>query len=125
MLDIIIPTYKNKEGLRRTLSSINTNLLTEITITVIDDCSEMYYNDILEEFPFFSIFYMPQNSGPGNARQMGIDITKNPYITFVDTNDTFVSDEMQEVMLNTIKQYPDIYHNILFCPQISLQVHLY
>ena len=108
MLDIIIPTYKNKEGLRQTLSSINTELLSEITITVIDDCSNMHYNDILEEFPFFTIFYMPQNSGPGMVRQTGIEITHEPYITFIDTNDTFVSNEMQQVMIDTIKQYPDI-----------------
>lgn len=106
MLDIIIPTYKNKEGLRRTLNSINTDLLPQITVTVIDDCSNMVYNDILEEFPFITIFYNKENIGPGMTRQYGIEMTKEPYITFIDTNDYFLSKDVLNTILNEIKERP-------------------
>lgn len=106
MLDIIIPTYKNKEGLRKTLASIN-NSLENITITVIDDCSNIYYDDILEEFPFIQISYLQQNSGPGNARQYGITITTEPYIMFLDTGDYFISNDVQQIILQTIANNPN------------------
>ena len=35
MLDIIIPVYKNKRGLQRTLASINTNYLDRIKVTIV------------------------------------------------------------------------------------------
>lgn len=107
MLDIIIPTYKNKEGLRRTLSSINFSLQPEITITVIDDCSEMYYNDILEDYSGLQIFYLSKNSGPGNARQYGIEMTNQPYLTFIDTDDIFLNKDIFPMILNTIKENPN------------------
>lgn len=106
MLDIIIPTYKNKEGLKKTLSSIDLSLLEDINITIIDDCSQMFYEDIFEEFPFITIFYNRENSGPGYAREVGIQVTENPYIMFIDTGDYFINNEVQETILTTIKQNP-------------------
>ena len=107
MIDIIIPTYKNKEGLRRTLSSIDFSLQPEITITVIDDCSEMDYNEILEDYPGLQIFYSIQNEGPGNARQYGINVTNQPYLTFIDTDDIFLNKDVFPIILNTIKENPN------------------
>lgn len=108
MLDIIIPTYKNKEGLRKTLSSINRALLPEINVTIIDDYSETYYNDILEEFSFTTVFYCAKNAGPGCARNYGMRVTNNPYIMFLDTGDYFVSNEIQNTILQTIKDNPTV-----------------
>ena len=44
MLDIIIPTYKNKEALVRSLESIPN--YQELNITVVDDCSGLDYTDL-------------------------------------------------------------------------------
>ena len=56
MLDIIIPVYKNKRGLQRTLASINTNYLDRIKVTVVDDESHEDYSDIKKEFPFITLY---------------------------------------------------------------------
>ena len=115
MIDLIIPTYKNKEGLRRTLASITP--CPEITVTVIDDCSNMYYNDILEEFPFFTIYYNQKNIGPGLTRQVGIDLTKNPYVMFLDTGDYYLNDKVLPMMIATIQEHPD---TVIFSWQYEL-----
>ena len=106
MIDIIIPTYKNKQGLRNTLSSINQALLSNFTITIIDDCSDLIYKDIEIQFPFITILQLQQNVGPGMARQYGMQHTKQPYILFMDTGDLFYSDEIQFTMISTIKNNP-------------------
>ena len=108
MLDIIIPTYKNKEGLRQTLSSIDRSYLNEITISIVDDASEIYYNDIFEQFPFITIYYKYPNSGPGVAREYGIHTTIEPYIMFIDTGDTLIDSKILPTIINTIKQNPEI-----------------
>ena len=109
MIDIIIPTYKNKQGLKRTLESINTDLLDKFTITVIDDYSNLEYNDIQSEFPFIHFYPLQQNVGPGMARQFGINHTKQPYILFIDTEDVFYNFSVQIKMIKQILQHPQIY----------------
>ena len=108
MIDLIIPTFKNKEGLRHTLMSINQFLLSDITVVVIDDKSDINYNDIINDFPFVHIYYNQTNSGPGIARQYGISLTNNPYIMFIDTGDYFISNQVQENILQIIKDNSDI-----------------
>ena len=86
MIDIIIPTYNNKQGLIKTIQSIpkNKNLL----ITIIDDCSTQMidYSDLEKQY---KIIKLQKNVGPGAARQYGINNTNEPYIMFIDTGDYF------------------------------------
>ena len=109
MVDIIIPTYKNKQGLLRTLESINTDLLSQFVITIIDDCSNLNYQDIKIKFPYINLYILQKNVGPGLARQFGIEHTKQPYILFIDTEDVFYNFNVQIQMLKYIINNPQIY----------------
>ena len=100
-LDIIIPTYKNKKGLRRTLNSIPTN--NDINVIVIDDCSNLDYTDILQEFPSLQLYQLEVNQGPGMARQYGIEHSNGTYILFLDTGDYFYEGGLQVILENIRK----------------------
>ena len=95
-LDIIIPTYKNKTGLRRTLNSITFSK--DVNVIVIDDCSNLDYSDILEEYPFIKFYQLETNQGPGMARQYGIEHSNGTYITFLDTGDYFYGDGLKYIL---------------------------
>ena len=95
-LDIIIPTYKNKKGLRRTLKSIPSN--PNVNVIVIDDCSNLEYDDILKEYPSLIFYQLEKNSGPGMARQYGLDHSNGTYITFLDTGDYFYEGGLETIM---------------------------
>ena len=99
-LDIIIPTYKNKKELRRTLNSITFN--EKINVIVVDDFSELDYSDILEEYPQIHFYYLKENMGPGMARQYGIQHSNGTYITFLDSGDYFYYNGL-ETILNEIQ----------------------
>lgn len=109
MLDIIIPTYKNPEGLRRTLRSID-YITSEITITVISDGDHMEtdYRPIFEEFPFANLWVSESNRGPGATRELGLSATTEPYITFIDTDDYFLPQMLSKVV-KEIRNNPNIY----------------
>ena len=47
------------------------------------------------------------NSGPGFARQYGINKTSNPYIMFIDTGDVILLGEQQKI-LQTIEENPNV-----------------
>ena len=107
MLDIIIPTYNNKQGLINTLNSINFDLIPKINVLVVDDCSSLIYEDIMQQFPLVNFLFLSKNVGPGMARQKGIECTSNPYITFIDTNDVFLSYEVQKLIIDNIASSPE------------------
>lgn len=108
MLDIIIPTYKNPEGLRRTLRSID--YLKEITVTVVSDGDHMEtnYTPIFEEFPFANLLVSENNRGPGATRELGLTATNEPYVTFIDTDDYFFPQMLRKV-INELKTNPYFY----------------
>ncbi len=95
-LDIIIPTYKNKKELRRTLKSITTT--DNVNIIVVDDASGLDYSDILEEYPNIQLYELETNQGPGMARQYGIEHSNGTYITFLDTGDYFYKNGLETIM---------------------------
>lgn len=95
-LDIIIPTYKNKKGLRRTLNSIPS--CHDVNVIVVDDASGLDYSDIIAEYPQLHFYQLETNQGPGMARQYGIEHSNGTYITFLDTGDYFYSDGLQTIM---------------------------
>ena len=95
-LDIIIATYKNKKGLKRTLDSIERR--DDVNIIVVDDCSNLNYDDILEEYPYISFYQLETNSGPGMARQYGIEHSNGTYFTFLDTDDYFYDGGLETIL---------------------------
>lgn len=95
-IDIIIPAYQARDVLGRCLASIAMQVdAGQIQVTVINDgCPTGSYKDIIDRYtPMVDIqeIILPQNSGPGVARQHGIDNTNCPYIMFVDSDDTLAN----------------------------------
>ena len=100
-LDIIIPFYKNLELLEQTLKSVYYPEIKNIKITVVDDCSELDYTDLKEFYPEVQFLKLPENSGPGIARQYGIDHTTNKYILFIDSGDYIITKfNLLEILFN-------------------------
>lgn len=93
-IDVIIPAYKAQGTILRTLSSIAEQaILDDIEVTIVNDHDGIGYKKFVDMFkPYMKIreLEMPENGGPGDARQYGIDNTKNPLLMFIDADDTFI-----------------------------------
>jgi Glycosyltransferases involved in cell wall biogenesis len=91
MIDIIIPVYNAHETLTKTLLSVAMqNLKDKVTVYLIDDCSKKGYKEFIKLFKNkLKIKYLKlkTNSGPGIARQYGIEQSKGEYILFLDSDD--------------------------------------
>ncbi len=109
-IDIIIPAYNAAATLPRTLASIaSQSIVGDVDVTIVDDCSTEQYYDIIQNFsPYISInlLILPKNGGPGVARQHGIDHTSNPYIAFVDADDTFYGSFSLQAMRQALDSDP-------------------
>ena len=92
MIDIIIPAYNAFETIDNTINSIaKQNNRNSLQVYIINDGSEKSYKDIINKYT--SLLHINEiiieNSGPGKARQIGLDSSKNEYIVFLDADDTF------------------------------------
>ena len=110
-LDIIIPFYNQIEDLYYTLDSIPKS--TNIQITIIDDCSDVNYQEEVQYYrKDVNFFRLETNVGPGAVRQFGIEHTNGTHIMFLDSGDQLLSQYNLLEILETIKHYPFIY---IFC----------
>ena len=107
LLDIIIPAYNCKDTLNRTLASIAMQtIVSRIQVTIVNDKSlDGSYKQMIKQFnKIMDIqeLILEKNSGPGVARQVGIDNTKAPFIYFLDADDTLCNAFALQTLLNNM-----------------------
>lgn len=113
-IDIIIPAYKAQGTIIRTLSSIcMQSIKDDLYVIIVDDAtpidnSKSSYENIFKKFIDLGlngkVIHLSENSGPGVARQKGIEAGTNQFFTCIDADDTFASAIALETMREAMKQ---------------------
>ena len=98
-LSIITPYYDSLEYIRRLKSALEPQLSSNVEWIIIDDgCLE----NELDSFKA-KVIHLEENSGcAGVPRNVGLDVAKGEYITFVDSDD-LVSNNFVEKILDKIE----------------------
>lgn len=98
-IDVIIPAYNASKTIKRTLASIVCqSIADDIHIYVVSDGNTLeekanlingisQFNTLLKNG--VHLVTLEENSGPGVARQRGIEAGDSPYFTCIDADDTF------------------------------------
>ena len=95
-ISVIVPVYNAEKYLEECLESLVHQTLPaeEIELIAVDDCSTDGSRRILEayasNYPQLRLFKTEKNSGPGGARNVGLDAAQGTYIGFVDSDDAVV-----------------------------------
>ena len=93
MIDLIIPAYNAHDTIEETLFSVAMqDKVNKLNVYLVNDCSKKNYQKEVEYFSqFMNIkeLTLEKNSGPGIARQHGINNSKSEYIVFLDSDDVF------------------------------------
>jgi len=95
LVDVIIPTYKARETLPKALDSLVAQTKKMFIVTIVQDCDGEDYSDIIEEYKERGLqirhLSLPENRGPGGARQAGMDADKMcDYFMFLDADDMYM-----------------------------------
>lgn len=117
MIDIIIPIYNSSKTIVKTLNSILEQVnINDIKVYLIDDCSTENYKDIIKFFSqYMKIEYhkLEKNSGPGVARQYGLDNSDGEFIIFIDSDDEFYSNDSVLKLYNAATSYDMVFATMM------------
>ena len=94
---IVIPAFNAEEYIEGCLNSVFGNAHQDIQfeVLVIDDCSTDSTFERLKGFQKYnanlSVLKTPRNSGPGGARNLGVENASGDWILFLDSDDCYDS----------------------------------
>ena len=138
MIDVIIPVYNTpKEDLKRCLDSISNQTYNDYIVYIIDDGSNQETKAYLDEYVYDKNkikLYHIENGGVSHARNTGIELSNNEYITFVDADDTvtpnFLEEAHQMMIENNLDMvvggYNEIKNGEVIRKRVSMPgVHIY
>ncbi|MEC6747674.1 glycosyltransferase [Marinilactibacillus sp. XAAS-LB27] len=87
---LVMPVYNAQDHILKTLTSITTQTFRDYEVILINDGSTDGSTQIIEKFIVdksqFKLINI-ENSGPGSARNHGIEYAKGTYLLFVDADD--------------------------------------
>lgn len=111
LFSIIVPIYNVENYLRECLDSVKSQTVTDFECIMVNDGSTDFSGDIATEYTLNDkrfIKLTQENQGLSGARNTGIRNARGQYIVFLDGDDFFKSDALEN--LNTLikKDCPDI-----------------
>lgn len=104
-ISVIIPVYNAERTLKKCLNSILNQSLKELEIILINDGSKDKSDDICKSYTKKDkriLYINKKNEGCSTTRNLGINIAKVKYLTFVDPDDC-LEKEMYSTMYNIAK----------------------
>lgn len=111
LVSIIVPIYKVEPYLRRCIDSITSQTYTNLEIILVDDGSPDNCPQICDEYAGKDkriVVVHKKNGGLSEARNVGLDICKGEYISFVDSDDWVNEKYIEKLLCFAAKENADI-----------------
>lgn len=111
MLSIIVPIYNSKKYLEECIDSILQQSYKDFELILVDDGSSDGSGELCDEYAKKDsriLVIHKENKGQSSARNVGIDMAKGEYITFVDSDDT-IEENTYLLNINLLDSMPDVY----------------
>lgn len=122
-LSIVIPVYNVEKYLSDTIESVRNQTYKQWELILVDDGSSDLTPSICERYAEvdsrIKVVHI-KNSGPGKARNIGIELAKGTYIAFVDGDDEYGTKSTLEENMNILREDGSI--DVLQFPYESVQL---
>lgn len=100
LVSIITPVYNAERFIKETIESVLIQTYTKWELILVNDCSSDQSVSIITEYcqkdPRIKLINLAENSGAAVARNTGIEHAKGQYIAFIDSDDTWLKDKLQQ-----------------------------
>ena len=111
LVDVILPNYNKAEFLEEAINSVTTQTYKNWHLYIIDDNSSDNSEEIIDKFSNLkniTIIKLQKNKGPSFCRNYALRISKSKYISFIDSDDSWLSDKLEK-QINFMEK-----HNLSF-----------
>jgi len=95
-VSVIIPFYNGLNWLTEALESVFNQTFKSYEIIIIDDGSKEDLTDFLTLYGDRILYKKIENSGPGTARNIGVQMAKGNYLSFLDSDDLWLKNKLEE-----------------------------
>jgi len=96
LVSVIIPFFSGVNWLEEALSSVFNQTYKNYEVILINDGSTEDLDEILELYEKKIIYKKIKNSGPGTARNIGIELAKGKYLAFLDSDDLWLESKLEK-----------------------------
>ncbi|WP_027138129.1 glycosyltransferase family 2 protein [Gaetbulibacter saemankumensis] len=107
LVSIITPTFNSSKFIGETIQSVQNQSYDHWELIIVDDASTDSTVELIKAQVKcdhrIKLFQLDCNSGPAVARNMGIDAAKGKYLTFLDADDIWFEDFLEN-SINSIKK---------------------
>ena len=104
---VIIPTFNRFDMVQRAINSVLSQTYSNYELIIVDDGSTDETSQIAHIFKDKIKFIQQENLGVSAARNKGIEISAHEYIAFLDSDDLWLPEKLQE-HVNFIQKNPTI-----------------
>ena len=97
-IDIILPNYNKGEYIDECILSILNQSFLNWKLYIIDDCStdnSLKKINKYKDYKKIQILKLKKNKGPSFCRNLGMRLSKNSYISFIDSDDYWTKDKLK------------------------------
>lgn len=109
---VIVPVYNTEKYIEKAIYSLISQTFQRIEIIIIDDNSSDNTSNICDllayNYHFIKVIHLQENKGVSNARNIGIDIARGEYISFIDADDYVDKDFYEKIYLCLINNECDV-----------------
>lgn len=106
-LSIVLPVYNTEKYLKKCLESIMNSTFQDFELIIINDGSKDGCHEIIleyiEKYKNKIVYIKKENSGISDTRNLGVEIAKAPYITFIDSDD-YIEKNMLQLMIKKLEE---------------------
>jgi len=120
-VSVIIPTYNRAEALRRCLDSLIGQTFKSFEVIVCDDGSTDETKGVVEEYIGLldlTYDYAENFGGPARPRNRGLQLAIGEYIAFLDSDDWWVPQKLEESVRYLDKGEDLIYHDLFYVDKL-------
>ncbi|WP_440764704.1 glycosyltransferase family 2 protein [Natronorubrum sp. DTA7] len=97
-ISVIIPAYNRADVLSRTIDSVLGQTFDDFEVIVVDDGSEDKTPQVAQSYDSPKLTYerFNENKGANAARNRGIELAVGDYISFLDSDDEFLPNNLKQ-----------------------------
>lgn len=109
---MVLPVHGVEQYLAECLGSVLAQPGADIEVIAIDDASSDECGRILaaqaRQDPRLRVVRLERNGGPGNARNIGLEMAVGDYVWFIDSDDVVMGGAVEAITRRIGREFPDV-----------------